>query len=139
MAEKWIAGAIKKPGALHEALHVPEGEKIPAKKLAAKSSDSALMAKRKSLAKTLGSFKHEGKGGPMGGMPPMPPAMPPQGAAPVAPPVMPPMAMPPAGPMPQLSKNHAGKHKKAPAPQMHMGVGGKKHYGGKGGPGHEQC
>ena len=33
--DKWIQGAIKKPGALHEQLGVPSGEKIPAKKLAA--------------------------------------------------------------------------------------------------------
>lgn len=29
MAEKWIQGAIKHPGALHEQLGVPQGEKIP--------------------------------------------------------------------------------------------------------------
>ena len=33
--EKWIQGAIKKPGALHKELGVPEGKKIPAKKLEA--------------------------------------------------------------------------------------------------------
>jgi len=33
--KNWIAGAIKKPGALHEELHVPKGKKIPAKKLKA--------------------------------------------------------------------------------------------------------
>lgn len=59
----WIAGAIKKPGALHSALKVPQGEKIPAAKLADKPSDSTKMAKRKSLAKTLAGF-HHGKGGP---------------------------------------------------------------------------
>jgi hypothetical protein len=52
----WIAGAIKKPGALHSALGVPKGEKIPSSKLSIKESDSALMKRRKSLAKTLGSF-----------------------------------------------------------------------------------
>jgi hypothetical protein len=36
MAKKnWIAGAIKHPGALHKETGVPQGKKIPAKKLAA--------------------------------------------------------------------------------------------------------
>jgi hypothetical protein len=54
MAKKWIQGAIKHPGALHEELHVPEGKKIPAKKLA-KASHSAnpKLRKRAALAKTL--------------------------------------------------------------------------------------
>jgi len=38
MAEKWIQGAIKHPGALHEQLGIPQGQKIPAKKMAAASS-----------------------------------------------------------------------------------------------------
>jgi hypothetical protein len=33
MAEKWIQGAIKKAGALREALHVKAGHKIPEAKL----------------------------------------------------------------------------------------------------------
>lgn len=53
-AEKWIAGAIKHPGALHKSLHVKEGEKIPAKKLAkAAHSDNPKLAKRARLAQTL--------------------------------------------------------------------------------------
>lgn len=55
MATKnWIAGAIKKPGALRKALHVKKGEDIPASKLnkAAKSSNPK-MAKRANLAITL--------------------------------------------------------------------------------------
>lgn len=56
-AKKWIAGAIKKKGALHEALHVKSGEKIPEKKLAkAAHSKSPLMRKRVALAKTLGKM-----------------------------------------------------------------------------------
>jgi len=51
--KKWIAGAIKKPGALHKTLGVPEGKKIPASKLAAKKGDSAKTKRRKALAKTL--------------------------------------------------------------------------------------
>jgi hypothetical protein len=51
---KWIQGAIKHPGALHKALHVPEGNKIPAAKLAkAAHSSNPTMRKRANLAKTL--------------------------------------------------------------------------------------
>ena len=56
MSEKWIQKAVKKPGALHKALHVPADKKIPAKKLAIKESDSPTMKKRKTLAKTLRGF-----------------------------------------------------------------------------------
>lgn len=56
MAEKWIAKAIKKPGALHKALGVPADKNIPAKKLTVKEGDSPLMKKRKTLAKTLRGF-----------------------------------------------------------------------------------
>lgn len=53
----WIQGAIKKPGALHEALHVPKGEKIPQDKLAVHEGDTPLMKRRKALAKTLGKLR----------------------------------------------------------------------------------
>lgn len=56
MAEKWIKKAISKPGALRKALGVPADKNIPAKKLAVKESDSPLMKKRKTLAKTLRGF-----------------------------------------------------------------------------------
>lgn len=50
----WIAGATKNKGALHRALGVPAGEKIPAKKMAkAAASSSPLMRKRVGLANTL--------------------------------------------------------------------------------------
>ena len=59
MAKKWIKGAIKHPGALHRELGVPEGKKIPAKKLAkAEHSSNPTLRKRADLAKTL---KHLGK------------------------------------------------------------------------------
>ena len=53
----WIAGAIKKKGALHKSLGVPSGQKIPASKIdaAAHSSDTTLR-KRAILAKTLKKF-----------------------------------------------------------------------------------
>lgn len=60
MVEKknWIAGAIKKPGALREALHVKEGKKIPESKLKkAEHSKNPTTAKRAHLAETLKSFK----------------------------------------------------------------------------------
>lgn len=56
MAEKkkWMQEAFgKNKGALHRALGVKEGKKIPAKKLAkASHSKSGLMRKRAALAKT---------------------------------------------------------------------------------------
>jgi hypothetical protein len=56
---KWIASAIKRRGALHEALHVPEGEKIPAKKLVkASHSEDTRIRKEAVLAKTLKGFHH---------------------------------------------------------------------------------
>lgn len=54
MAEKWIQKAIKHRGALHKALHVKEGEKIPESKLKkAEHSKNALTKKRAVLAETL--------------------------------------------------------------------------------------
>lgn len=51
---KWIQGMNMKKGALHKELGVPEGEKIPAKKLdKAAHSDNPLLRKRANLAKTL--------------------------------------------------------------------------------------
>jgi hypothetical protein len=59
---KWIQSAIRKPGALHRALGVPEGEKIPASKLAkAARSSNPTMRRRAALAKTLKGF-HRGRG-----------------------------------------------------------------------------
>jgi len=58
MAGKWIASAIKRPGALHKALGVKQGEKIPADKLAkAKKSKNPHIRKMAALASTLGHFK----------------------------------------------------------------------------------
>lgn len=53
MSEKWIQGAIKKPGALHKELGVSEGEKIPAKKLAKAAKAGGKEGKRANLAITL--------------------------------------------------------------------------------------
>lgn len=59
MAEKWIQKAIKKPGALHKELGVPEGKKIPAKKLAKAAKEPGKEGKRARLAETLKGF-HRG-------------------------------------------------------------------------------
>jgi hypothetical protein len=53
----WIAGAIKKPGALRESLGVKKGEKIPAKKLAAAAKKPGKLGQRARLAQTLKRFK----------------------------------------------------------------------------------
>lgn len=54
---KFIQKAIKKPGALHEALGVSKGEKIPAKKLAAAAKKPGKMGQRARFAETLKGFK----------------------------------------------------------------------------------
>jgi hypothetical protein len=62
-AEKWIQGAVKHTGALHKALHVPAGEKIPAKKLTkAEHSKNPHLAKQAHLAETLKRM-HKARGG----------------------------------------------------------------------------
>ncbi len=59
MSEKWITKALPKTskGKLHRELGVPEGEKIPAKKMAkAAKSKSPKIRKQVALAKTLGKM-----------------------------------------------------------------------------------
>ncbi len=56
MAKKWIAGAIKHPGALHRALGVPEGETIPKSKVAAAAAKGGKVGKEARLAETLGKM-----------------------------------------------------------------------------------
>jgi len=53
----WIASAIKHPGALHRELGVPQGQKIPAKKLAAAAAKGGVEGKRARLAQTLGKLR----------------------------------------------------------------------------------
>jgi hypothetical protein len=58
MATKnWIAGAIKKPGALRKELGVKEGKTIPAKKLAAAAKKPGKIGQRARLAETLKGMK----------------------------------------------------------------------------------
>jgi hypothetical protein len=57
MAEKWIQKTGMKKGKLHRELNVPEGEKIPSKKMAkAAKSKNPTIRKEVALAKTLKSF-----------------------------------------------------------------------------------
>lgn len=57
-SNKWIQSAIKNKGSLHKSLGVPEGKKIPEKKLEkAEHSKEPLTRKRAVLAETLKSFK----------------------------------------------------------------------------------
>jgi hypothetical protein len=55
--EKWIQKAIKKPGALHTQLEVPQGEKIPLEKLKAAAQKGGKLGKRARLALTLRKLK----------------------------------------------------------------------------------
>ena len=58
---KWIQKDIKHPGALHKALHVPEGKKIPMAKIKkAEHSSNPVLAKRAHLAENLRSFHADG-------------------------------------------------------------------------------
>lgn len=53
MAKNWIKGAIKKPGALHRALGVPQGQKIPVKRVQAAAKKGGKLGQRARLAMTL--------------------------------------------------------------------------------------
>jgi hypothetical protein len=54
----FIAGAIKKPGALHAQMGVPMGMKIPAGKLAAAAKASGKLGQRARFAQTLEGLNH---------------------------------------------------------------------------------
>lgn len=60
MAKKFIQEAIKHPGKLHRDLGVPEGKKIPAKKLEkATHSKNPSIRREANLAKTLKKLRHK--------------------------------------------------------------------------------
>lgn len=56
MADNWISGAIKKPGALRAELHVKKGHDIPEGKLAKAAKAGGKLGKRARLAETLKGF-----------------------------------------------------------------------------------
>ena len=58
MAEKWIQGAIKRPGQLHRDLGVPQGKRIPQRKLerARAGGYGKATQRRANLARTLRRF-----------------------------------------------------------------------------------
>ena len=57
----WIKGAIKKPGALHRELGVPQGKKIPESKLRAAEHAKGKLGKRARLAEVLKHLHHATK------------------------------------------------------------------------------
>jgi hypothetical protein len=61
--KNWVAGVVAKmvPGALHRALHVPMGQKIPMDKLRAAAKKPGVTGRRARLAITMRGFKHGGK------------------------------------------------------------------------------
>ena len=64
----WIEGATKNKGALHRALGVPEGKKIPAGKMKkAEHSSSGKVRREAALAKTLKGMHKHARGGQVKG------------------------------------------------------------------------
>lgn len=58
MPKHWIANAVKNKGALHRELDVPEGKKIPAKKMAkAAKSSNPRIKQQVNLARTLSGLR----------------------------------------------------------------------------------
>jgi len=51
--KKWIAGAIGRPGALHQNLGIPQGKKIPDAVLEKASHMSGTVGQEARLARTL--------------------------------------------------------------------------------------
>lgn len=58
MAEHWIQGAIKHPGALHKEMGVPEDKTIPAGKLQQAAQKGGKLGKRARLAMALKRMHH---------------------------------------------------------------------------------
>jgi len=54
---QWISKAIKSKGSLHRQLGIPEGEKIPKKKLKAAAKKGGKLGKRANLAITLSKLR----------------------------------------------------------------------------------
>jgi hypothetical protein len=62
MARFWIAGAIKKPGALRRSLGAKKGKGIPAKRLRAAAKKGGKLGRRARLAITLRGLNRRRKG-----------------------------------------------------------------------------
>ena len=58
----WIKGAIKHPGALHKEMGVPQGQKIPAGRLAKAAKAGGKLGERARLAETLEHMNHKSVG-----------------------------------------------------------------------------
>lgn len=57
-SKHWMESAVKHPGALHKDLGVPQGKKIPEKKIeAAENSSDPTVARRARLAETFKKFR----------------------------------------------------------------------------------
>ena len=56
--KKFIQKAIKKPGALHASLGVPQGEKIPTKKIAKAAKAPGKLGQRARFAQTLAKIRN---------------------------------------------------------------------------------
>lgn len=58
MTANWMAGAVKHPGALHQNLGIPQGQKIPAKRLAqAANSPNPEIKREATLAETFRKYR----------------------------------------------------------------------------------
>lgn len=57
--KKFIQSAIKKPGQLHRDLGVPQGQTIPASKLAAAAKRKGKVGQRARFAETLKGMKRK--------------------------------------------------------------------------------
>lgn len=64
MAEHWIQGAIRHPGALHREMGVPEGQPIQAQRLEHAADAGGVLGERARLAETLKGM-HRAFGGPV--------------------------------------------------------------------------
>ena len=59
--KNWIQGAIKKPGALHKELGIPEGKKIPDSKIKAAAKKGGKLGERARFAETLKGMNKGGR------------------------------------------------------------------------------
>lgn len=56
MAKNFIKAAIKRPGALHRALHIPQGQHIPLAQIEKASHAPGRLGREARFAQTLASF-----------------------------------------------------------------------------------